>query len=68
MNKSELIIYLMDEYKAALQAIEAEKAWTVEEDKRMDQIREENIKNGGDRYVWRGHYSCLLYTSPSPRD
>ena len=55
MNKTELITHLMDEYKAALQAIEAEKAWNQQEDERMENIRKENI-SGGDRYVWRGHY------------
>lgn len=56
MNKTELITHLMNEYKAALQAIEAEKAWNQQEDERMENIRKENI-SGGDRYVWRGHYS-----------
>ena len=30
MNKTELITHLMDEYKAALQHFEAEKAWNLE--------------------------------------
>ena len=58
MNKSELIIYLMDEYKAALQALEAEKAWNVEEDERIDRLETDNREAGRPEWhsMWRKHY------------
>lgn len=58
MNKQDLIVYLMDEYKAALQAIEAEKAWKLEEDKRIEQLKMENRESGRPEWqsMWRKHY------------
>ena len=54
MNKTELISYLMDEYKAALQAFEAEKAWYKQYFDHMEQLRIEDKKDNGDRY--RNYY------------
>ena len=64
MNKTELITYLMDEYKAALQAYEAEKEWkdAYEAEKewkdayyqRAEQLRIEDKKDGGDSF--RSYY------------
>ena len=56
MNKTELITHLMDEYKAALQAIEAEKAWILQEDERLRVEAEEN-NDDSDRYMWRRDYN-----------
>lgn len=50
MNKTELITYLMDEYKAALQAYEAEKVWKEAYYQRVEQLRIEDKKDGGDRF------------------
>ncbi|WP_434351057.1 hypothetical protein [Trichococcus flocculiformis] len=49
MNKSDLIVYLMDEYKEALQAFEAEKAWKDAYYQRAEQLRIEDKKDSGDR-------------------
>lgn len=49
MNKSDLIEYLMDEYKAALQAIEAEKAWKAEYYEAREQLRLKDKEDGGER-------------------
>ena len=54
MNKTELITYLMDEYKAALQDFEAEKAWKDAYHQRAEQLRIEDKKDGGDRF--RSYY------------
>ncbi len=56
MNKTELITYLMDEYKAALQAIEAGKAWNLQEDERLRVEAEEN-NDDSNRYAWRRNYN-----------
>lgn len=58
MNKAELIFYLMDEYKAALQDFEAEKAWKVEEDERIDRLETDNREAGRPEWhsMWRKHY------------
>ena len=61
MNKTELITYLMDEYKAALQDFEAEKAWKDAYHQRAEQLRIEDKKDGGDRlrryyYYYRGRH------------
>lgn len=56
MNKTELITYLMDEYKAALQAIEAEKAWNLQEGERLRVEAEEN-NDDSNRYAWRRNYN-----------
>ena len=49
MNKTELITHLMDEYKAALQAFEDEKAWKEAYHERAEQLLVEDKKDGGDR-------------------
>ena len=41
MNKKEFILYLMEEYKGALLAIEAEGEWESQEDERVEKLREE---------------------------
>lgn len=58
MNKTELITHLMDEYKAALQAIEAKKAWKLEEDERIERLKMENRESGRPEWdrMWRKHY------------
>lgn len=56
MNKKEFILYLMDEYKEALLAIEAEEEWERQEDERVEKLREER---GDDKKAWisRNWYS-----------
>ena len=58
MDEVEVISYLMDEYKAALHAIEAEKVWKLEEDKRIEQLKMENRESGRPEWqsMWRKHY------------
>lgn len=48
MNKKEFILYLMDEYKVALFAIEAEEEWDRLEDERVKKLIEK------DKTVWVG--------------
>ena len=47
MNKTDLITYLMNEYKAALQAFEAEKAWKAEYYEVGEQLRLKDKEDGG---------------------
>lgn len=56
MNKKEFILYLMEEYKEALLAIEAEKDWERQEDVRVEILREER---DDEKKTWisRGWYS-----------
>ena len=54
MNKTELITYLMGEYQAALQAIEAEKDWKDKYYEKLEQLKDEDKKDGGDRF--RSYY------------
>ena len=54
MNKTELITYLMDEYKAALQDFEAEKDWKDNYYEKLEQLKDEDKKDGGDRF--RSYY------------
>lgn len=56
MKNKDFIIYLMDEYKEALLAIEAEKDWERQEDVRVEILREER---GDEKSAWisRGWYS-----------
>jgi len=54
MNKTELITHLMDEYKTALQAFQAERVWNQQYFDHMEQLRIEDKKDNGDRY--RNYY------------
>ena len=54
MNKSELIIYLMGEYQAALQDFEAENAWKAEYYEVGEQLRLKDKEDGGERF--RAYY------------
>lgn len=56
MNKKEFILYLMEEYKGALLAIEAEEEWERQEDERVEKLREER---GEEKTAWirRNWYS-----------
>ena len=58
MNKTELITYLMDEYKAALQDFEAEKAWRSQEYDRVEKLKKENKEAGRPAWheLWHGYY------------
>lgn len=49
MKNKDFIIYLMDEYKEALLAIEAEEEWERQEDERVEKLREER---GDDKKAW----------------
>ena len=54
MNKTELITYLMGEYQAALQAIEAEKDWKDNYYEKLEQLKDEDEKDNGNRF--RSYY------------
>ena len=54
MNRKELIEHLMGEYQTALQAYEAEKEWKEAYYQRVEQLRIEDKKDGGDRF--RSYY------------
>lgn len=56
MKNKDFIIYLMDEYKEALLAIEAEEEWERQEDERVEKLREER---GDEKTTWisRGWHS-----------
>lgn len=56
MNNRTLIMYLMDEYQIALQAIQAERLWNQQEDERLRVEAEEN-NDDSDRYAWRRDYN-----------
>ena len=58
MNKTELITHLMDEYKAALQHFEAEKAWNLEAHERAERLKTENREAGRVEWhdIWYGDY------------
>ena len=56
MNKTELIFYMMDEYKAALQAIEAEKAWNLQEEERVESIQAKKLEDGDLTYTYHDYY------------
>lgn len=57
MKNKEIIIYLMDKYKEALVAIEAEKEWQKKENERVERLRELSKQNGKQEYISRGYYS-----------
>lgn len=57
MNKTELIRHLMNEYQTALHAIEAEKAWNLEEAERVESIRAKKLEDGDLTYTYRDYYS-----------
>lgn len=54
MKNTELIAYLMGEYQEALRDFKSEKAWKEEYYEKMEQLRIEDKKNGGNRYM--NHY------------
>ena len=56
MTKIELISYLMNEYQTALQAIEAEKAWNLQEAERVESIREKKLSDGNLTYTYHDYY------------
>lgn len=56
MNKQDLIVYLMGEYQAALQAIEAEKAWDLQEEERVESIQAKKLADGDLTYTYHDYY------------
>ena len=56
MNKIELIFYLIDEYKAALQAIQSHKTWELQEEERVESIQAKKLEDGDLTYTYHDHY------------
>ena len=54
MNRKELIEHLMGEYQTALQAFEAEKDWKDNYYEKLEQLKDEDEKDNGDRF--RSYY------------
>lgn len=56
MNNRTLIMYLMDEYQIALQAIQAERLWNQQEDERIELLEDEFKKDGKQAWFHRDYY------------